>query len=167
MSTQTPSFSTPPSLVAHIARLPELPMAEIKALWRRLVGGEVPTHNRQFLERRLAYRLQEAALRQVEPHLLERNKQRIQALVEHGEARKGDRRIRLMPGTVLSRAYQGIEHRVTVAPDGQYEYAGRRYPSLSMIAREITGTRWSGPLFFGVKAPVKAKQPKKKRGGRR
>ncbi len=41
---------------------------------------------------------------------------------------------------------------MTVAQDGQYEFEGRRYPSLSMIAREITGTRWSGPLFFGVKA---------------
>lgn len=48
----------------------------------------------------------------------------------------------------------------------QYEFEGRRYPSLSMIAREITGTRWSGPLFFGVKAPAKAKNPKKQ-GGRR
>jgi hypothetical protein len=54
---------------------------------------------------------------------------------------------------------------VAVTQDGQYEYQGRRYPSLSMIAREITGTRWSGPLFFGLKGPAKAKQTKT-RGGR-
>ena len=57
MSTQTPSFSTPPSVAAQIARLPEIPMAEIRALWQKLVGGDTPTHNRQFLERRIAYRL--------------------------------------------------------------------------------------------------------------
>jgi hypothetical protein len=115
---------------------------------------------------RIAYKLQEIEFRKVDPSLLERNKRRIKALVETGKARKLDRDIRLMPGTVLTREYQGIEHRVTVAQDGQYEFEGRRYPSLSMIAREITGTRWSGPLFFGVKAPAKAKNPKKQ-GGRR
>lgn len=157
---------TSPSVVAQIAGLPDLSMEEIKALWRRLFGTDNPTPNRQFLERRIAYKLQEIEFRKVDPKLLERNQRRIKALVETGKVRKLDRDIRLMPGTVLTREYQGIEHRVTVAQDGQYEFEGRRYPSLSMIAREITGTRWSGPLFFGVKAPAKAKHPKKQ-GGRR
>lgn len=157
---------TSPSVVARIAGLPDLSMEEIKALWRRLFGTDNPTPNRQFLERRIAYKLQEIEFRKVDPKLLERNQRRIKALVETGKVRKLDRDIRLMPGTVLTREYQGIEHRVTVAQDGQYEFEGRRYPSLSMIAREITGTRWSGPLFFGVKAPAKAKHPKKQ-GGRR
>lgn len=157
---------TPPSVVARIAGLPDLSMDEIKALWRELFGNDNPTPNRQFLERRIAYKLQEIEFRKVDPNLLERNKRRIKSLMETGKARKLDRDIRLMPGTVLTREYQGVEHRVTVAQDGQYEFEGRRYPSLSMIAREITGTRWSGPLFFGVKAPAKAKPPKKQ-GGRR
>lgn len=156
----------PPSVVAQIAGLPDLSMDEIKALWRRLFGNDNPTPNRQFLERRIAYKLQEIEFRKVDPNLLERNKRRIEALMETGKVRKLDRDIRLMPGTVLTREYQGIEHRVAVAQDGQYEFEGRRYPSLSMIAREITGTRWSGPLFFGVKAPVKQKNSKKQ-GGRR
>lgn len=58
MSTPKETFSTPPSVAAQIARLPELPMAEIKALWKKLVVEDAPTHNRQFLERRVAYRLQ-------------------------------------------------------------------------------------------------------------
>lgn len=157
---------TPPSVVAQIAGLPELSMDEIKALWRQLFGNDNPTPNRQFLERRIAYRLQEIEFRKVDRNLIDRNKRRIEAILETGKARKLDRDIRLMPGSVLTREYQGIEHRVTVAQDGQYEFEGRRYPSLSMIAREITGTRWSGPLFFGVKAPAKAKNPKKQ-GGRR
>jgi len=56
MSTPKQSFSTPPSVAAQIAKLPELPMAEFRALWQKLVGGDTPTHNRQFLERRIAYR---------------------------------------------------------------------------------------------------------------
>ncbi|WP_026597597.1 DUF2924 domain-containing protein [Methylococcus capsulatus] len=157
---------TPPSVVARIAGLPDLSIEEMRALWRELFGSENPTPNRQFMERRIAYKLQEIEFRKVDPSLLERNKRRIKALMETGKARKLDRDIRLMPGTVLTREYQGIEHRVSVAQDGQYEFEGRRYPSLSMIAREITGTRWSGPLFFGVKAPAKQKHPKKQ-GGRR
>ncbi|MGC1954063.1 MAG: DUF2924 domain-containing protein [Gammaproteobacteria bacterium] len=166
MNTPTNRFTPPASITARIARLPQLPMAEIKALWRKLFDTDNPTHNRQFLERRIAYKLQENAFRKVDPQLLDRNARRIRALVETGKAPKRDRDIRLMPGTVLTREYRGIEHHVAVAQDGQYEYQGRRYPSLSMIAREITGTRWSGPLFFGLKGPAKAKQ-KKTPGGRR
>jgi len=165
MNTPTNRFMPAASVTAHIARLPQMPMAEIKALWRKLYGRENPTHNRQFLERRIAYKLQEIEFRTVDAELLERNARRIQALIETGKAPKRDRELRLLPGTVLTREYRGVEHHVAVTQDGQYEYQGRRYPSLSMIAREITGTRWSGPLFFGLKGPAKAK-PKAARGGR-
>lgn len=157
---------TPPSVVAQIAGLSKLSMDEIKVLWRQLFGIDNPTPNRQFMERRIAYKLQEIEFRKVDPSLLERNKRRIKALVETGKVGKLDRDIRLMPGTVLSREYKGVEYRVVATADGQYEFQGRTFASLSMIAREITGTRWSGPLFFGVKAPAKAKNPKKQ-GGRR
>jgi hypothetical protein len=59
-------------------------------------------------------------------------------------------------------AVQGL----ALTQDGQYDYQGRMYPSLSMIAREITGTRWSGPLFFGLKTPATPKTAAKK-GARR
>jgi Protein of unknown function (DUF2924) len=159
-------FTPPPSVTAQIARLPQLPMAEIKALWQKLYGTDNPTHNRQYLERRIAYKLQENAFRTVDDtQLLERNARRIQALIETGKAPKRDRELRLVPGTVLTREYHGVEHHVAVMQDGQYAYQGRPYPSLSMIAREITGTRWSGPLFFGLRGPAKTK-PKTARGGR-
>lgn len=160
------SLSTPPSLAAQIARLPKLPMAEIRALWQKLVGGDTPTHNRQFLERRIAYRLQEVEFRKVDANLLERNKRRIASLVETGKVRKRDRDCRPAAGTVLTREYQSVEHRVIVTQDGQYDFQGRMYPSLSMIAREITGTRWSGPLFFGLKTSATPKTAAKK-GARR
>jgi len=162
----TSNFTAPPSVASQIARLPELPMPEIKALWQRLFGDDTPTHNRQFLERRIAYRLQEVEFRKVDANLLERNKRRIASLVETGKVKKRDRDYRPAAGTVLTREYQGVEHRVIVTQDGHYDFQGRMYPSLSMIAREITGTRWSGPLFFGLKAPATPKATAKK-GARR
>jgi hypothetical protein len=160
------AYKTPPSVVAQVASLPSLPMPEIKALWRRLFGTDAPTHNRQFLERRLAYRLQEDAFRKVDPGLLERNRHRIETLVETGKNQRRDRDYRPVAGTLLTREYRGVIHRVVATPDGQYDFQGRSYGSLSVIAREITGTRWSGPLFFGLKAPA-AKQAAKKKGSRR
>jgi hypothetical protein len=150
-----PADKTLPSVAAQVVSLPSLPMAEIKALWRQLFGTEVPTRNRQFLERRLAYRLQEEAFRAVDPALLERNRRRIETLVETGKNPRRERDYRPVAGTVLTREYRGVVHRVVATADGQYDFEGRSYPSLSMIAREITGTRWSGPLFFGLKAPAK------------
>ena len=79
MSTRSAIPPTSPSLAAQIAGLPDLPMADIKVLWQKLVGGDTPTHNRQFLERRIAYRLQEAEFRKVDANLLERNQRRIEA----------------------------------------------------------------------------------------
>jgi|SRR5579883_246199 hypothetical protein len=166
MSTPKETFSTPPSVAGQIARLPELPMAEIKVLWKKLVGEDAPTHNRQFLERRIAYRLQEAEFRKANAGLLDRNKRRIADLVETGKVRKRDRDYRPAAGTVLTREYKGVEYRVVSMADGQYEFQGRTFASLSMIAREITGTRWSGPLFFGLKPSANPK-PGARKGGRR
>ena len=129
---------------------------------------KAPTHNRQFLERRIAYRLQELEFCKVDANLLDRNQRRIESLVETGKVKKRDRDSRPAGGTVLVREYNGVEYRVITTADGQYDFQGRMYPSLSMIAREITGMRWSGPLFFGFKPPsnTKAKPSTKKRGGR-
>lgn len=166
MSARTPSFSTPASVAAQVAQLPQLPMAEIRALWQRLHGGEAPNHNRQFLERRIAYRLQEVEYRKVAPDVLDRNKRRIAKLVETGTLKKRDRDHRPAAGTLLTREYRGIAYKVVVTADGQYDFEGRLFPSLSMIAREITGTRWSGPLFFGLKAPSTPKATATRRARR-
>ena len=164
MNPHTQSHATPATVVSQITGLPDLPMPELKALWKKLFQSDAPTHNRQFLERRIAYRLQEIEYRKVNPQLLDRNRRRIQALMETGKNRVRDRDLNLMPGTVLTREFKDRVYRVVVAADGTYEFEGRAYRSLSMIAREITGTRWSGPLFFGVKDSSKKTASK---GGRK
>ena len=167
MRTPASTFTPPPSVASQIARLPDLPMSEIKIIWHRLFGDATPTHNRQFLERRIAYRLQEIEFRKTDPNLLERNKRRIASLIETGVVKKRDRDYRPAAGTVLTREYRDVEYRVVVTQDDQYEFQGRLYPSLSVIAREITGTRWSGPLFFGLKAPSARKTKTKAKKGAR
>ena len=154
----------PPSVAAQIARLPDMPMPEIKTLWQRLFEGEAPTHNRQFLERRIAYRLQEIEFRKVDPNLLDRNKRRIASLIETGQTKKRDPDFRPVAGTMLTREYRGVTHQVVSMGGGEYNFEGRTYRSLSVIAREITGTRWSGPAFFGLKLRLPAAT---KRGGAR
>ncbi len=103
------------------------------------------------LERRLAYRIQELAYGGLKPETIAR----LEAL---GEQIDGGnitlRRIRQdqrpIVGTRLLREYQGVEHVVTVTRD-IFEYQGRPYQSLSAIARAITGTRWNGWMFFGLR----------------
>jgi len=145
-------YTTPPSVLAQIANLAQLPMADIKTLWKSLFGEDAPTHNRQFLERRIAYRLQEMAFSKIDRGMIERNLRRIHSILNSGKNPKRDRDIRMMPGTLLAREYQGRHYQVAATADGQYAFEGRIYQSLSRIAKEITGTAWSGPVFFGLKS---------------
>ena len=165
MRPSKPTPTTPLSVASQISQLPELAMADIKSLWQRLFHAANPTHNRQFLERRIAYKLQEIEFRKVAPGLLDRNKRRIENLIETGKVKTRDPDYRPVAGTMLTREYQGKEYRVIASADGNYNFDGRTFQSLSQIAREITGTRWSGPVFFGLKARTEKKAATRK-GGR-
>jgi hypothetical protein len=136
---------------ARLAALKTMALPELRAEWRSHFGAEPPGYNRRFLESRLAYRIQELAY----GGLRLETRQRLEALGEQFADRNiTRRRIRddVMPiaGTRLLREWQGIEHTVTVLTEG-YEWQGRPYRSLSAIARAITGTRWNGLVFFGIK----------------
>jgi hypothetical protein len=142
----------PASVLPRLAALPTADIVDLKQQWRELCGTEPPPYNRKFLESRLAYRIQELAYGGLKPETVAR----LEAL---GDQLDGGnmvlRRIRAgedrpVAGTRLVREFQGVEHTVTVLPDG-YEYEGRPYRSLSSIARAITGTRWNGWTFFGLK----------------
>jgi Protein of unknown function (DUF2924) len=117
-------------------------------LWKELNGAEAPPYNRRFLESRLAYRIQELAYGGLRPETVAR----LDALADKLDGKRPKRITadRPIAGTRLIREWQGLEHCVTVLGGG-YEYQGRPYQSLSAIARAITGTRWNGPLFFGLR----------------
>ena len=137
---------------ARLAALKTMPLPDLKAEWRTLFGTEPPGYNRRFLESRLAYRIQELAYGGLKPETV----RRLEVLGEQLADRNiTSRRIRhdAMPiaGTRLLREWQGVEHTVTALTEG-YEWQGRPYRSLSAIARAITGTRWNGLVFFGLKS---------------
>jgi hypothetical protein len=139
------------SVLAQLAALPGKSTAELKQLWVELYDREPPSFNRDYLIKRLAYRIQELAY----GGLSARAEAKLDGLIAEEEARlngtlpkrRGDRPI---AGTRLIREWKGVEHTATVLADG-YEYQGRPYKSLSAIARAITGTRWNGPLFFALR----------------
>lgn len=140
------------SVTAQVAALPDKPTDELKRMWRDLFGTSLPPYNRAFLVKRLAYRIQELAF----GGLSEETEERLDSLARdavYADPARMRRRLvnRPVTGTRLMREWQGVEHHVTVLDNG-FEYQGRRYKSLSVIARTITGTRWSGPRFFGLRS---------------
>jgi len=149
MNPRPAQFVTSPSVVAQITQPRGLYMQEIKVLWKRLFGGDIPNHNRPFLKYRLAYQLQLIEFSNVDRNLLESKQRRIETLVRNGRLNQRSQDHPLPVGTTLTQLYQEVEHCMVVETDGQYAYQGRSYGSLSVIARKITDTRWSGPLYFG------------------
>lgn len=138
-------------VLARIAALKTMPAPQLKKQWRELFDTEPPPYNRRFLESRLAYRIQELAYGGLKPETVKR----LEILGEQLDGGRIDVRKRKADdrpviGTRLIREFQGVEHCVTVR-DKDYEYQGRPYKSLSAIARAITGTRWNGWTFFGLK----------------
>jgi hypothetical protein len=150
-----PAFTAPAipkaDVLGRLAALKTAPTPSLKQQWHDLFGAEPPPYNRRFLESRLAYRIQELAYGGLKPETLAR----LEALGEQLDGgkvavrrtRQDDRPI---AGTQLICEYQGVQHVVTVTRDG-FDYLGRPYQSLSAIARAITGTRWNGRVFFGLR----------------
>ena len=150
-----PTFTAPAippaDVLGRLAALKTVTTLTLKQQWRDLFGAEPPPYNRRFLESRLAYRIQELAYGGLKPETLAR----LEALGEQLDGGKiSVRRLRgddkPIAGTQLIREYQGVEYVATVTRAG-YEYQGRPYQSLSAIARAITGTRWNGRVFFGLR----------------
>jgi hypothetical protein len=138
-------------VLTQVAALKTTPTPGLKKMWQELFDTEPPAYNRRFLENRLAYRIQELAYGGLSRATLERLEVLAEAL-DGGDVMKRRQRVKDRPitGTRLIREWQGIEHCVTVLDNG-FEYQGRPYRSLSAIARAITGTRWNGLIFFGLK----------------
>ena len=142
------------SVLRQLATLETLMMEQLHEQWRDLYGGEPPGYKRQFLIKRLAYRIQalfygglsEAAqahwrhVAQGDPVA------RVDGRVSGNPRSKAD----ILPGTRFVRIWKDRRHEVLAHPNG-FEYDGRIFRSLSAVAREITGTRWNGRLFFGLK----------------
>ena len=139
-------------VLARLAALKTTPTPKLRDQWRQLFDSEPPPFNRQYIESRLAYRIQELAYGGLKPETV-RRLEKLGEELDGGRisVRKRPANDRPVSGTRLIRDYQGVEHCVTVRDD-DFEYQGRPYKSLSAIARTITGTQWNGLAFFGLKS---------------
>ncbi len=133
----------------QIESLHGLAKAALHTQWLELFKRPAPRLRRDLLVRILAYRIQEQAYGGLSARTRNRLR-RLARLFEEDPRAAVPSAPTIKPGTRLLRQWQGQTHTVTVI-EGGFEYKGKRYASLSQIARLITGTRWSGPLFFGLK----------------
>src|SRR5271163_1794687 len=143
--------STTSALAHEIAALRKATPADLKERWLALYGSEPPRRiSRDLLIRALAHRIQERALGGLRPSM-----RRLLAKVAADASVRRPIQVapepNIRPGMVLLREWQGTQHQVIVREDG-IVFKGKQYKSLSQVAFRITGTKWSGPLFFGLKA---------------
>ncbi len=139
------------TIEAELERFQAMPIVELRALWRAKFKSEPPkAFGPDLLRRSVAYKIQEDAYGG-----LDRATARLLKGLMAQFAKSNGRIVlprRIKPGAMLERQWKGRSHRVVVLEDG-FAYQGKRCESLSEIARLITGTRWNGPKFFGLRAP--------------
>ena len=148
------------TVLKQLTELERMSVAKLKERWRALFGTEPPAYNRTFLVKRLSYRVQELAY----GGLSRQTRERLDRILdEEGydelgrpprEKPTGRGQTGIVPGTTLIRFWNGQRHVVTALEEG-FEYHGQRFRSLSAVARKITGTSWSGPVFFGLKGKAR------------
>ena len=154
-----PAIPDRKSLDIEIAQLRDLDVGELRIRWQNAFGRPPPPRlPRHLLFRVLAYRLQADQLGDLDAE----NQRLLDRSVSPEDAGQravvlGRRNADLRPGTMLGREWYGHMHRVTVLTDG-FSWNGNTYPSLSKAAFAITGTRWNGPKFFGLRAK-QSKEP--------
>ena len=140
----------PEDLAREVGSLSTLGSKTLKEKWRTLYGAAPPRQvSRSLMIRAIAYRIQEKSLGGLKPAT-----RRLLMQFAHDDAAArtpvAAPSRTVQPGAVLVREWRGISHQVSVLEKG-FSLRGKRYRSLSEVAREITGTRWSGPLFFGLR----------------
>jgi hypothetical protein len=141
-------------LSTEIACLESLDLNQLRVRWKLFYEIKAPPHlSRDWLRRAVAYRMQENVLGGLKPA----TRRLLGRVAADARARKPTKVVPLRkvgPNTILIREWGGTRHQVTMLENGAM-FRGKRYRSLSQVARVITGSQWSGPLFFGLRAPVK------------
>jgi hypothetical protein len=134
----------------QISILKEATVLQLRQIWRERHGVDAPSgFSKDLLARALAHQFQENAFGTLEKRWAQR--------LECAPNTKRPAELNLKSGSVIIREYQGQVHAVTILPDG-FSWQGETYPSLSSIAKKITGTIWNGPRFFGLRVRSKHTQ---------
>lgn len=136
------------SVAIQISRLPDMTLVQLRETWKEVFKTDSPSlQNRDFLIQRIAHQLQVRRYGGLD----DKSQERLKGYVDETTRRlRAEANIsRPLPGTILVRNYQNEEHRVLVLHKG-FEYRQVQYRSLTEVAKIITGTHCSGPLFFGL-----------------
>jgi hypothetical protein len=144
-------MTTHEPILARLAAFKAMSVNELKTEWQALFDAPAPNNSRTFLEGRLAYRIQELIYGGPDKQtrrLLDLLADEVEGTLKR-KAQIADPRNPVV-GTKLIREWDGVAHTVTVLKEG-FEWGGKRYKSLSAVARAITGTRWNGYRFFGLR----------------
>lgn len=167
-------MTTTESIPKQIAALERMSVAQLQKRYAEVFGEPARSGNKQWLFRRVAWRIQALAEGDLAARAIERSRERARELARDADLRlrpppsppptlardaaatmpiavQRDARVP-PPGTLLTRRFKGHEDRVTVLPNG-FEYDGEVYRSLSAVAHAITGSHWNGMLFFGLTKP--------------
>jgi len=137
------------AIEAEVNQIRSLGIDALRQRWRIMFGAIPPKGlTKVILGRMMAYRIQEDAFGGLDRDLV-----KLLDRLARGE-KPSEMNRRLKPGTVLVREYQGERHTVTIVPEG-FVWGDKTYSSLSVIAQEITGTKWNGPRFFGLRMAAK------------
>ena len=131
---------------------------ELLTLWQERFSERCLMRSAELLRRRIAWRMQEEKIGGLKPET-KRHLHELSVAFAKDMTHKPKAKSKFNSGTTLTRLWKGKTYTVKVLQEG-FLYRGEIYQGLSKIAREITGTRWSGPLFFGVKKPTAQKRAK-------
>lgn len=139
------------SVIAQLAALKEMTVGELKAKWVAIFAIPAPNNSRGYLELRLAYRIQELSFGGASRE----TRRMLDMLADEIDGKIARKAIitdcrNPVAGTRLLREWDGAEHTVTVMQEG-FDWQGRKFKSLSAVARAITGTQWNGYHFFGLR----------------
>jgi hypothetical protein len=137
------------TLEAEIAQLSNLSLAELRKVWAERLGTAPQLTSTELTRRWLAWELQ-TAKRGGFDAVTRRRLRQLAGSVRANPGASAPPDLSVKPGTVLTREWSGTTHRVVVL-DGSFSWNGQTWASLSEIATRITGTRWSGPRFFGLR----------------
>ena len=154
---QSTSTTNQNDLQRALTELVSLDPEQLSERWKVLYGSDPPARlRRPLIIQALAYRLQEKALGGLKPA----TRRLLLRLAGDARARRPivvESRRQVKTGAVLIREWHGVKHQVTALKDG-FMFNGKRFRSLSKVAFEISGTHWSGPLFFGLRNTGKEQQ---------
>ncbi len=148
------TYAIDASLEAEIARLGGLDLGQLREVWRQRLGKPPAIASAELTRRWLSWELQARVRGGIDPATRARLKQ-LGKVDRAGPAPAKSSCPGLRPGTVLTRDWNDVTYRVMVLEEG-YTWNGQQFTSLSEVALRITGTRWSGPRFFGLRQGSKS-----------